>query len=220
MRKVAIAYGSRSRRPNYVNAIREAGALASELPRKIGDGDALYALSDYDALVFTGGGDVSPNLYGEENTFSGQVDLVRDKTEIALIRAAKKLDLPTLGICRGIQLANVAFGGTLWQDLEKSGFKNHFLPEKKLMQTQLVYGVSGGILPDIFGKKVAVNSIHHQAVKTLAKGFSATLISSDGVIEGIEDKTKRFFVFVQFHPELLIDTDVRFLQLFRRLIRS
>ncbi len=218
MRKVAIANGSRSRLSNYISAIERVGALASELPRKISDSDALNALSGYDALVLTGGGDVDPRLYGEENAFSSDVDPVRDDTEIALLRAAKKSDLPTLGICRGIQLANVAFGGTLWQDLEKNGFQNHFLPEKKLVQTHFVSSVSGGILPDIFGESVSVNSIHHQAVKTLAKGLSATLISSDGVVEGIEDKTKRFFIFVQFHPELLLDTDERFLQLFRRLV--
>ncbi len=218
MKKIAITNRFNGKFDTYKNAITSLGGAFEELPKIISIESARKILENFDGLLLTGGGDIDPSFYGEKNTDSFEIIKMRDESEINLVRAAYALDLPTLGICRGIQLANVAFGGTLWQDLEKAGFSNHMKQSKKFELVHEVKSVEKGILQTIFGKTFSANSIHHQGIKELAKGFSKTLLSSDGVIEGIENKSRKFFVFVQFHPEILFDKNDNFKRLFELLL--
>lgn len=177
------------------------------------------AVADYaeklDGLVLQGGADIDPSIYGEERTpLLGVTDPVRDRFELDLLRAFAAAHKPVLGICRGMQLINVAYGGTLHQDLYAAQAANiqhqrlelydeHFHP---LRFTQ------GGWLETLYADTCvpAVNSIHHQGVKKLGAGLVVDAWSDDGVIECIREPTVDFLVGVQWHPEF---HDGRFPQL-------
>lgn len=219
MKKVAVTNRFDCKFDPYQDAIKRIGGKPFELQKYISEKEAVNVLEQFDALVMTGGNDIDPSFYGEENRRSFGVIESRDRTELNLIRAAAKIDLPVLGICRGIQVANVAFGGTLWQDLKSNGFSDHMKSRQKYEFVHKVSKINDGILPKLFGDSFYVNSIHHQAVRSVFPIFTPTLISEDGIIEGMEDISKRFFVFVQFHPELLIDKNKRFLGLFELLLK-
>ena len=219
MKKVAITNRFDNKFDTYRIAVEAAGGSAKELPKRVRKEDAETLLKKFDALILTGGGDVDPKHYGEENTFSKGIIPLRDETEITLVKAAFKLDLPVLGICRGMQVANVAFGGTLYQDLEENGFSNHSESDRKYELVHSLRSCGDGVLPDILGARFDVNSVHHQAVKNFGNGFKATLVSPDGVIEGMERNDRKFFAFVQFHPEILIDKDEKFLEIFKALLK-
>lgn len=219
MKKVAITNRFDCKFDTYCSAIKRVGEKPFELQKYISEKEAFNILEQFDALVMTGGNDIDPSFYGEENKRSFGVIESRDRTEFNLIRAAAKINLPVLGICRGIQVANVAFGGTLWQDLKSNSFSDHMKSRQKYEFVHKVYKINDGILPKLFGDSFYVNSIHHQAVRYVSPTFTPTLISGDGIIEGMEDISKRFFVFVQFHPELLIDKNKRFLELFELLLK-
>lgn len=220
MKKVAVTNRFDNKFDTYCLAIEKAGGIATELEKNIFENYAEKTLRGFDCLLLTGGGDVDPKRYNEPNTHSKGIIFERDETEIALVKAARKMNLPTLGICRGMQVANVAFGGTLLQDVIFSGFCNHSLPERKFELVHGVKKINDGILPHIFGEKFSVNSSHHQAIDKIADCFLPTLLSDDGIVEGMEDKKARFFVFVQFHPEILLDIDERFLRLFEAFLAA
>ena len=148
--------------------------------------------SNADALCLCGGGDVAPCLYGEVNTDSHEIDLERDGRELFLLRKFLCHDKPVLAICRGAQIANVYFGGTLKQNVEGHSRVN----DKDSYHTvEFLNGLSS-----VFGKTGTVNSAHHQSVKRLGYGLKVTAFSRDGVIEGFEAPCLHAF---QFHPERL-----------------
>ena len=149
---------------------------------------------DYDGLVLCGGNDILPAYYGQETNGAHSFDLERDKTELALTRAFIDTGKPILGVCRGLQLLNVALGGTLIQDLENADF------HRSTDEGDRVHIINAdGFLKDIYGVRFSVNSAHHQAIDTLGKGL-VTAAVCDGVIEAVEHKEKPFIA-VQFHPE-------------------
>jgi putative glutamine amidotransferase len=160
-------------------------------------------------LMLTGGGDVDPALYGEEphETFQPS-EPGRDAYEIALVRAAMAANLPIFAICRGMQLLNVALGGTLVQDIPTmvNGAANHSVPEPRFQIAHEVWIAKGSGLARIMAEKLdgdicQVNSRHHQAVKAVASGWEATATAPDGVIEAIEMPGDVFRLAVQWHPE-------------------
>ena len=161
----------------------------------------------FDGLVVTGGGDCDPALYGEENTHSEIVEHDIDMSDILLYKAFVKAGKPVLGICRGIQLINIAEGGSLIQDIpsEPEGYMEHNqrnLPDHPVGTTaHSCTFVQGSILHEIFSDSHEVNTYHHQAIRRLAEGFRASAYSTDGLIEGIE---KENVTAVQWHPERLI----------------
>ena len=173
-------------------------------------------------LLLTGGPDVSPDLFGEKpHPRIGVIDPVRDEFELALTRAAIEADLPTLAICRGMQMLNVAAGGGLIQDIESCvpGAHAHRLSAPRWHPTHSVSVVPMSVLDKVFGcGTIMVNSFHHQAVYPVAPGFEATARSSDGVIEAIEKSTSRFTVGVQWHPEAMAGRYSEALNLFREFI--
>jgi len=171
------------------------------------------ALAGVDGLLLTGGGDVEPARYGESPQAKlDEVDPARDEFEIALIAAARERDLPIFAICRGVQVLNVAAGGTLVQDIpsQVQGALNHSLVVPQHQAYDLAHEVwveKDSLLAKLLGDRLIgadtceVNSRHHQAVKTVAGGYRVTATAPDGVIEAIEDPAARFCLGVQWHPE-------------------
>lgn len=177
----------------YTKALARAGAmpvlLCEEAPQE--------AAKLFDALVLSGGGDIDPSLFGEailNDTVN--IDAIRDGFEVPLIRAFRDAGKPVFGICRGMQVINVALGGTLYQDLpEQLGFV-HF--DMKLRH--YVDAAEGSMLHALFGARFRVNSTHHQAVRDLAPGLLMTAASPEGIVEAFEHETLPIFG-TQFHPE-------------------
>jgi putative glutamine amidotransferase len=162
-----------------------------------------------DGLLLTGGGDVLPAIYGEAAHRSyAAAEPGRDDYELELARRAIEADLPLLAICRGIQVLNVARGGTLVQDIhEETGTSvNHTLSEPPVAIAHEVWIAEGTVLDRLMhehldGDSCQVNSRHHQAPKKLGEGLSVSATAPDGTIEAIEDTSRRFCLGVQWHPE-------------------
>jgi putative glutamine amidotransferase len=175
--------------------------------------DVEQALAGIDGLLLTGGDDVSPARYGEAPHPSVVTDdPLRDAFEVGLIAAARRRNLPLLAICRGIQVLNVAAGGSLVQDIPSQipGALNHCLSVPQHRPYELAHEIwvdKDSLLATLLGDRLIgsdtcdVNSRHHQAVKTVAAGFRACATAPDGVIEAIEDPAARFCLGVQWHPE-------------------
>ncbi len=170
-----------------------------------------------DGILLPGGHDVNPILYGEEISYSQPSNDERDRFEMLLIEKAMERKLPILGICRGLQILNVKFGGSLYQDVEKEmeGSIRHDMHEensKPLPRSLLTHDVSivkGIYLHSLIGvDMVKVNSLHHQGIKKLGNGLIATSHSKDGLVESIEFKDYPYLVGVQWHPEELMEIDI------------
>jgi len=196
---------------SYVRALVAAGCAPVLIPL-IDDERRLRAIYErLDGIVFPGGADIGPGEYGEEPI--GDLNIVetpRDRTELALARWAYADDLPTLGICRGQQVLNVALGGSLWQDLRHQGVTSvdHSDADGRA-RGAMIHRVR--LDPDsrlaqlIDETDFQVNSLHHQAVKTVAPQLRVTGKSDDGVIEALESPERRFLIAVQWHPEEIDD---------------
>lgn len=205
---------------NYVDAIRRAGGLASLiLPGD--DRTPADMLDDVDALMLIGGGDVEPSRYGQDpsDTVYG-VEPDRDELEIALLREADRRGTPTLCICRGMQVMNVAFGGSLVQDLPaQNRFIGHGAPsgadaiahDVKLADGSAIAAAAGSDL-------VSCSSHHHQGVDRVGDGVVATGWSEDGLVESIE-RERGWMVGAQWHPEDTSPSDPAQQGLFDELVR-
>ena len=159
-----------------------------------------------DGLVLQGGADIDPAMYGEVGSASvGITDPVRDRFELDLLRAFIEYGKPVLGICRGMQLINVAFGGTLHHDLTAGGATSrfHYLADLYDEHAHDLRFRADGWLASLYpdARAPRVNSIHHQGVKDLGRGLTTEAWSEDGVIECIRAESERFLVGVQWHPE-------------------
>ncbi len=170
------------------------------------------ALAGIDGLMLTGGNDVAPSRYGEQaHPTVVEAEAGRDEFEIGLINSARARELPILAICRGVQMLNVACGGTLVQDIpsQLTGALEHSLPVPPNLAYSLAHEVwveKDSLLSKLMRERLAddtceVNSRHHQAVKEVARGFRVSATAPDGVIEAIEDPAADFCLGVQWHPE-------------------
>ncbi len=191
--KVGLSFGRETpqrKRGPYRTALTAAGVETVENPA---------TLHGLDGLVLAGGTDVDPALYGQEPlTTTDEPDQERDKRELALVQEALDADAPILAICRGMQLLNVACGGTLHQHV-----KEHRDPDK---QNVHVVRPTSGTVALLFGRDdYWVNSRHHQAVATIGRDLVVTATAPDGTIEALEIPGRRFVVAVQWHPEDRID---------------
>jgi putative glutamine amidotransferase len=221
-----IAVAQSRRTADYLESIRRAGGEPIEIAASI-EG-SMDVLARADGLVLTGGGDVDPAIYGEERhpTFEA-AEPGRDEFEIALVRAAMERDLPCLAICRGMQVMNVALGGSLVQDIpdQVPGAVNHSVREPRYAIAHEVWVSPDSRTFELLsehiedGEVCQVNSRHHQAVKRAADGFEVTATSPDGVIEAMERPTSTFCVAVQWHPENFWRTG-EFRTLFEGLVRA
>lgn len=217
-----------SLRDDYVRAVETAGGLPLVLaPGKPEDAPALAAeyLDRVQALVLSGGADVDPALYGEaRHATVKRVFPERDAFELALCREALRRDMPTLAICRGHQLLNVATGGTLFQDIasQVEAAVVHDPDQERWERCHDVVLLPGTRLRDILGQeRVAVNSFHHQAVKELGQGLVLSARGcDDGVIEGMEMPDRKFMIGVQWHPESFWDRPQGFQPLFQALVNA
>jgi putative glutamine amidotransferase len=211
-------------RDDYVRAIETAGGL----PLVLAPGrpeDAGEFLDRVDALVLSGGADVDPAAYGEErHPTVTRVHPGRDAFELALAREAVARDLPTLAICRGHQLLNVATGGTLVQDIPSQvpAATDHDPDTERWECCHDVDVLPGTRLRAILGRdRVSVNSFHHQAVRRLGDGFVLSAQGAeDGVIEAMEMPDRRFMLGVQWHPESFWDRPAGFQPLFEALLQA
>ena len=205
-------------RENYCGAVRDAGGLPVLLPHE--PEDAAAYLDRIDGLIVTGGGfDVDPALFGAETRHpSVKTKDRRTAFELAAATGALVREMPVLGICGGQQLLNVALGGTLIQHIpdEVPNALPHRQPNPRDEPGHIVRIVAGTLLHRITGAaSLAVNSAHHQAVKTAGPGLVIDAIAEDGVVEGIEDPRRRFCLGVQWHPEFgLSDGDRRIFRAF------
>lgn len=163
-------------------------------------------VASLDGLILQGGADIDPRSYGEEATHTiGAIDAVRDRFELELVRGFAAAGKPVLGICRGHQLINVAFGGSLHQDLCADGVttERHVLAEAYDEHGHGLRIAEESLLASIYPNVAAarVNSIHHQGIKRLGDGLVAEAWSDDGVIEAVRGTGKGFIIGVQWHPE-------------------
>lgn len=166
-----------------------------------------------DGLVISGGGDIDPTRYGQSpSPYVQGIEPNRDEIEAQLVRWAVEDDKPLLAICRGIQVMNVALGGSLIQDIpsDVKGALRHDANTDVLykLRTHEVMVTPGSLLHTtlgINGERLAVNSLHHQAIGDLAPGLEVVARADDGIIEGVEMRDRRFALGVQWHPETLVD---------------
>ena len=195
----------------YVTALESAGLIPLIVPPLSSDRAAAAVLDSVSGLVLTGGEDVDPARYGEQRHEKVRsVNAARDATEAALVEEAKARGIPVLAICRGIQILNVALGGTLVQDIA-SQCKTEIGHDEDGPRDSRSHEVSvepGSLIADAMGTEhLTVNSFHHQSVKRVAEGMRVTARSPDGVIEGLESTDKRWWVMaVQWHPEEMTDS--------------
>jgi len=202
-----IAIPPCSKSHDYEESIRRAGGEVRVLDYEQDSPAAV--VKAVDGILLPGGGDVQPLLYGEKpHPAFDAVEPGRDTYEIALARHAADVDLPLLAICRGIQVLNVARGGTLVQDIpdELREAVNHVLREPPYAIAHDVWVAEGSLLERVMrerldGDTLPVNSRHHQAVKAVGAGLVVTATAPDGVVEAVEDPGKRFCIGVQWHPE-------------------
>lgn len=189
---------------SYIDAVAAAGGLPFVLP-VLDPAQAAAVVSNLDGLLLTGGGDVDPAWYGAApSPHLGIVDRAHDAWELALLRAAMEAGKPVLGICRGLQLMNVALGGTLVQHLPEITDLGHCAKEGSGAHVHDVRVAPGSSLRRVAGGAdlLGVNSLHHQAISQLADGLVAVAWAEDGIVEAAEGPR---LLGVQWHPELLAD---------------
>lgn len=211
----------------YVRAVIAAGGVPVVLPPLIPDvADALHGL---DGLILSGGGDIAPELFNDRETHPKTygIDDHRDRFEIEAYKLAATQDLPLLAICRGIQVMNVAAGGTLWQDIEDQvpGSIVHRQSEigRKQNETSHTVTLEAGDNPFrtiLAEDAVETNSFHHQGIKDIAPGLQLGGTASDGMVEAIWNPEMRFGLGVQWHPEMLQAEHDDQAKLFRALIEA
>lgn len=194
---------------SYLQALKNAGLIPVLLPPVYDASTARATLERVDGLLLTGGGDVDPAFYGEtERHEVRRLSRARDESEMALIEAAKVMRMPTLGICRGIQIVNVALGGTLVQDLSADwpGALAHD-GETRADRTHSVQLVPDSDVASALGTtELSVNSLHHQAIDRLGDGLRITGRAPDGVVEAAESTDPDWWALcVQWHPEDLVE---------------
>jgi putative glutamine amidotransferase len=205
--------------------LRSVGAVPWVIPLAPDDPDTLAEIAArIDGLFLTGGADVEPGRYGEtRHVACGVHDPDRDATELTLLKLAAERGLPVFGICRGLQVMNVAAGGTLYQDIGSqvpAALKHDNPPARDALVHEITVA-PGCRLAGLLGETVVgVNSLHHQAVKDLGTGLRPSAYSPDGVIEGVEGTDGRFVVGVQWHPEELTEAHPGMRRLFAAFVEA
>ncbi len=209
----------------YIYAVERAGGVPILIPL-LDDVDGLLSLlSRLDGLLISGGIDVDPRHYQEEpHPLLGKTDVRLDELELSLARWALQEDVPTLGICRGMQVLNVAFGGNLYQDLAAQfpGSLKH--PNWEFPRNKFIHTIdieAGSRMEEILGaRQVRANSLHHQAVKKPGKGVVITGRAEDGVAELLEVPEHRFMLAAQCHPEEIYSEEPAWARLFGSFIAA
>lgn len=209
----------------YVQSVILSGGIPYMIPVTDNVEVLRQIVSQLDGIVLTGGEDIQPDYYGDTpDDKLEEVSPARDTFDLMVLKMATDRNIPILGICRGLQLMNVAFGGTLYQDLptQHPSAINHRQKESGTIPTHPVSIIKGSKLAEITGQEMLqVNTFHHQAIRKLAPGFKVTAWAPDSVVEAIEAYPVRQILGVQFHPEIFTaagDTTMR--KLFKFLINK
>lgn len=207
----------------YTAAILRSGGFPVIIPMGLSQESLATAMQRLDGLLFTGGGDVHPGRYGNPiHPLVSGIDDDRDEVEFKLLKECLRLDKPFLGICRGLQMINVAMGGTLYEDLwsQRQGSQKHRYSgdtERRYL-AHPVQIEENSTLHSIVEKSVAeVNSLHHQGVRQLAPGLRPSAYAPDGLVEAFELPGHSFGLAVQWHPEWL-PTEANMDGLFQHLV--
>lgn len=206
---------------DYADAILKAGGTPLLLP-PVEDADLVCQYVRLcDGFILSGGGDINPIFYREtphpklEEFHTGL-----DRSQGLLVKEILRADKPLLAICRGIQLLNVALGGTLWQDISAIDhpvmLHSQYGPRGDVFHKVDI--AEGSVLYEIFGSELDVNSFHHQCLNKLGQNLKITATSSDGVVEAVEMPDHHFVVGLQWHPEMLLSASEEMLPLFRKFV--
>ncbi|MDH6350469.1 MULTISPECIES: gamma-glutamyl-gamma-aminobutyrate hydrolase family protein [Brevibacillus] len=210
---------------NYVDSIYAAGGVPITIPIVEDKTDYSEYIDLVDGILFTGGNDIAPYYFGENPLKElHSMSSIRDEYELSLFRKAYEKNVPIFGICRGIQLINVALGGSLYQDIYSQipGALGHSPTQTASDELYHSIQISKHTqLYDIFGEeRIFTNSFHHQSVKQLGKNLVATAFSEDGIVEALESTEERFLLGVQWHPECMTKRHPMFLKLFSAFIQA
>ena len=210
--------------PGYLQALEEAGAAPLVFPLTQEPEVLARLCALCDGFLFTGGQDVSPALYGQSPRFANvETCPARDAMERQVLRHLLAADKPALGICRGLQFLNAALGGTLWQDLpqERPSKVTHRQRAPYDLPAHEVFLTAGGPLRALMGcDRLAVNSCHHQGVRTLAPALQAMALAPDGLVEAAFAPARRFLWAVQWHPEFAFRRDTHSRKLLRAFVEA
>ena len=194
----------------YYHAVAMAGGAPVLIPL-LDDVETLRAIYDRaDGILIPGGVDVDPTVFGEKpHERLGRIDPARDRVEIQLAKWAVEDRKPLLGLCRGLQVINVALGGTLYQDLEAqypNAIKHDYFPNYGYSRDHLAHEIAvepgSRLRHALIDSSVPVNSMHHQGIKALGRSLVATAIAPDALIEAAESASDSYVVGVQWHPEV------------------
>jgi putative glutamine amidotransferase len=212
----------------YSRVVAGTGGVPVMIPLLEDEGSlrALYDLTD--GLLIPGGVDLDPATYGESPLPTcGRLDPARDRVELQFARWAIAEGKPLFGLCRGLQIVNVALGGTLYQDIATQrgdAIKHDYFPTAGFARDHVAHPVAvtaGSRLEALVGAaSIGVNSMHHQAVKDLAPGLVTTAVAPDGVVEALESSGEQFVLGVQWHPESLTDRDPRMHRLLSGFVQA
>ena len=208
--------------PSYIDAVRRAGGYPILLPPTADEEEVHKTAKTCNGLLFAGGQDVSPRLYGKENDTGNIVTCERrDTFERLLLRYAVEHDIPTLGICRGLQLINAVLGGTLYRDLPTQN------PSEVCHRQERPYTIpshtvqirkESALYALLKTGTLAVNSCHHQGIERLAPTLQVMATAPDGLIEAVDKPDQRFLWAVQWHPEMMPVGDVSSYTIFKAFI--
>jgi len=208
----------------YTDAMTTAGMIPVLFPAALGPADADRLVASVDGVLLSGGDDVDPSTYHAENTDSKKSSKAVDEFEIAVLRAARDQGKPVLAICRGLQLLNVALGGTLRQEVTSEGGVHDLITrehEELNTRRHVVTFEPGSILGDIYGAAEAkVNTLHHQGLDRLADGLIVEGRTDDGLVEAVRCDGDWWVLGVQWHPERLDGDHQKLFEEFRRTVEA
>ena len=203
---------------SYVDSIVRAKGIPTIIPIIEDEEIIKKMLESVDGIIMTGGVDVHPFRFNEEPIEKiGTISAERDDFDFTVMKYAAEMNKPILGICRGIQVINVYFGGTLIQDIPSQRSSNilHSQTAEYHVATHKIQIVKDSIIYDMLGENSEVNSFHHQAIDKLDKDFKVTATAKDGIVETIEYKKKDSFILgIQWHPELMSAKNVKMQNIF------
>lgn len=208
---------------DYILSVIRAGGIPFIIPCTTVDDVIDAQLDQIDALILSGGQDVDPIHYGEEPLKAlGAIFPDRDYFDMKLIEGALERKLPIMGICRGYQVMNVYFGGTLYQDLsyQENAVIKHDQVDQPSLPTHTAILEKNQFLYKIFEEeKIRVNSFHHQTVKKLGEGLEVAAVAPDGVLEAYACPSKKIYA-MQFHPEMLLEKYEGFAKIFEFFVKQ